>query len=257
MSRRSTVVPSLALGFLLGLVVPAVAGAADAVKRFESGPERVLLLELFTSEGCSSCPPADRWISELVDHPALWRRVVPVAFHVDYWDYIGWPDRFAAAANSDRQRAHRANGATGGVYTPGFVVGGAEWRAWFRGGRLDLSDTRAAGQLTVRVDGDRFEATFEPTDAPRGGLDVEVAVLGFGLETEVRAGENEGRRLRHDFVTLGRERHRLAGDANPLRASGRLPEAIGAGPDTRLALAAWVSPRGKPYPLQATGGWLP
>ena len=60
---------------------------------FESGEARTMLVELFTSEGCSSCPPADAWISQLKESPDLWKKIVPVAFHVDYWNNLGWRDR--------------------------------------------------------------------------------------------------------------------------------------------------------------------
>ena len=120
----------------LALAAPVLASAQSADIR---GPtSRVTLIELFTSEGCSSCPPAEKWVNGLEDHSDLWSRVVPVAFHVDYWDYIGWPDRFATRDHSLRQRAYREVGHTRGIYTPGFVVGGREWRGWFRNPMLDL-----------------------------------------------------------------------------------------------------------------------
>src|SRR5438477_9939189 len=72
---------------------------------FESGPARVHLLELFTSEGCSSCPPAEAWMTKLKDNPGLWHDFVPIAFHVDYWDHLGWRDRFAAKEWTARQQA--------------------------------------------------------------------------------------------------------------------------------------------------------
>ena len=83
-----------------------------------SSNHRVGLLELYTSEGCSSCPPADRWVSSLKDDPRVWKDLVPVAFHVDYWDYIGWRDQFASAAFSRRQQEYARQGAIDSVYTP-------------------------------------------------------------------------------------------------------------------------------------------
>jgi hypothetical protein len=88
-----------------------------------SGPARASLLELYTSEGCSSCPPADRWLSQMPPR----RDVVPLAFHVDYWDRLGWKDRFAQAAFSQRQRAR--NRGAGWVYTPQVMLDGAERRS--------------------------------------------------------------------------------------------------------------------------------
>jgi hypothetical protein len=82
-----------------------VASQSVASLQLDSGERQVTLLELYTSQGCSSCPPAERWLNTYIDNNKLWREVVPVAFHVDYWDYIGWQDTFAAAAYGERQRA--------------------------------------------------------------------------------------------------------------------------------------------------------
>ncbi len=77
--------------------------------RFESGPEQTALIELYTSEGCSSCPPAEAWMSHLKDDPGLWKQFVPIAFHVDYWDRLGWRDRFSSKRWTERQgRLRRA-----------------------------------------------------------------------------------------------------------------------------------------------------
>ena len=101
---------------------------------FESSAEPVQLIELYTSEGCSSCPPADRWLSALERDPGLWEQFVPIAFHVTYWNYLGWSDRFGRAEFDARHRRVAAN-ASAVVYTPGLFVGGREWRAWRRGAR--------------------------------------------------------------------------------------------------------------------------
>jgi hypothetical protein len=110
MSFRALLVSCLAT-----LIAPlaVVAGPLE----FESSAARVSLLELYTSEGCSSCPPADRFVNGLKSDRRLWREVVPVAFHVDYWDYIGWQDRFASPQYSERQRSYARSGYVKGVYT--------------------------------------------------------------------------------------------------------------------------------------------
>ena len=100
-----------------------IAGAASAAD-FTSRVEQVPVVELFTSQGCSSCPPADARLGKLKDHPGLWKEFVPLAFHVDYWDYIGWKDRFAETRNGSRQRAYRDSGRVRSIYTPGWVVNG-------------------------------------------------------------------------------------------------------------------------------------
>src|ERR1700751_3091725 len=100
------------------------ARAEDRV--FESGPQKTHLIELFTSQGCSSCPPAEAWLSRLKNEPRLWKDFVPVAFHVDYWDRLGWRDPFAAKEWTTRQYQYSVNWKSEGVYTPGFVLDGRE-----------------------------------------------------------------------------------------------------------------------------------
>ena len=240
--------------FVLSLILaaPILSAAGDAHLR---GPvSRVTLVELFTSEGCSSCPPAEKWLNAAEARSDLWSRVVPVAFHVDYWDYIGWPDRFAARVHSSRQRKYRELGHIRGVYTPGFVVGGREWRGWFRDPTLELPANVDVGSIAVDVRDGRFEASFEPTVQVPESLELHVARLGFDLVTVVRAGENHGRTLEHSFVVLGWSRHRMSGGEGTYGASGVIPTA--SNPAPREALAVWVSVPGDPFPIQAAGGWL-
>lgn len=78
--------------------------AFAVAQKWESGTAKTDVVELFTSEGCSSCPPADRWFSALKEDPELFSGFIPIAFHVDYWDYIGWEDQFAKPEYSERQR---------------------------------------------------------------------------------------------------------------------------------------------------------
>src|SRR5262245_36872571 len=91
------------------------------------------LVELYTSEGCDSCPPADRWLSSLGGKGYTADRVVPIALHVDYWDYIGWKDPYARAAHSARQRKMASLARAAAIYTPQVLVQGKDFRDW-RGG---------------------------------------------------------------------------------------------------------------------------
>src|SRR5512140_2722359 len=118
-----------ALSGLIAVVVLG-AGAQDPPLVLQSGPAQTTLLELFTSEGCNSCPPAERWLTSLKASPGLWKEFVPVAFHVDYWDRTGWRDPWSSQAFSDRQRAYAASWNNKSVYTPGFVLDGTECRDW-------------------------------------------------------------------------------------------------------------------------------
>jgi hypothetical protein len=86
--------------------------------RFQSSAKQVALIELYTSEGCSSCPPAEAWLSQLKADPGLWTSFVPIAFHVDYWDNLGWRDRFAAEKFTARQRAYAVEWSGDSLYTP-------------------------------------------------------------------------------------------------------------------------------------------
>lgn len=234
------------------LAAPTAAFARPLV--LESPGARVSLLELYTSEGCSSCPPADRWVSTLEDDPRLWRQVVPVAFHVDYWDYIGWKDRFASPAYSARQREYARSGYVSTVYTPGFVLAGREWRAWFTSPVLRLKDGVQAGRLHLEIDRGEGTLAFTPAEPVSGDLVAHVAILGFGLETAVKAGENGGRTLEHDFVVLAYARHPAPRDGTMFTAHFNLPRTEVA--SARKAVAAWVSTVGDVRPIQAVGGWL-
>lgn len=223
---------------------------------FDSGEKRVTLLELYTSEGCSSCPPAEQWLSRYTTDPALWTEVVPVVFHVDYWDYIGWQDPYGSRASTRRQRRHQREGQVRSVYTPGFIANGREFRGYFSGQPLK-ADTRDGSRLVARVESEPDHPTqvtvSYTSDAP---WDLNVAVLGFDLATEVRAGENRGRTLKHQFTVLDHQRtrvhHREARiEFDPAAIRQQAPVLPG-----RLGLAVWVTPKGSLKPLQATGGWL-
>ena len=182
-------------------------GAADLVLR--SGEAQTGLLELYTSEGCSSCPPADRWLSNLKGHEGLWVKFVPLGLHVDYWDYIGWKDRFAKPAFGHRQRQYARQDSVATVYTPGFIYNGREWRSWFGRPSTRFPDGGKPGVLALAITGDKADVEFLPTSAQDEKFDVSIALLGFGISTAVKAGENSGRQLNHDFVVLGMEHNQL------------------------------------------------
>jgi len=222
---------------------------------FNSGPHRVALLELFTSEGCSSCPPADRWLSQLVDDRRLWHTIVPVAFHVDYWNYIGWEDAFAQEKFGIRQRDYRRRGHIRSVYTPGFVVAGQEWRGWVSSPVLHGPTGPDPGSLEVTGRDGKVLVRFYPTASGQVAQPTaHIARLGFDLFTEVEAGENHGRKLHHNFVVLGHAQRALKSDGNGLTVQFELPETKVKA--RREALAIWVSRRDDPRPIQALGGWL-
>lgn len=232
------------LFFAALLAFGAVAACGEPL-RFTSDIAQTSLIELFTSEGCSSCPPAERWLGKLRDAPGLWRDFVPVAFHVDYWNRLGWPDRFSTRQFTQRQYDHAAAWGNGSVYTPCFVRDGAEWRE-----DRSLSPTGAAvGVLTVLYGAGVLRVEFSPAK-PRaaGDFEIHAAILGAGIVARVTAGENSGETLRHEFVALA-----LAHAPLGRELALPVPKVTGV---PRHALAVWVTQRGEAAALQATGGWL-
>lgn len=216
---------------------------------FESKPARTHLLELFTSEGCSSCLPAESWVSSLKNEPRLWQDFVPVAFHVDYWDHLGWRDPFASKVWTERQADYSARWKSESVYTPAYVLDGKEWRQ----SALPGAGPETPGVLRVAVNGDRLTATFKPSRGAGGRYEIHVARLGFALGVDVTAGENNGRKLMHDFVVLGLTNEGMKAGVKELRLPSPSPKPA----DPRTAIAAWVTQGGQIEPIQVVGGWLP
>ena len=217
-----------------------------------SGKQKVALLELYTSEGCSSCPPAESWIANLKHSERLWDEVVPVAFHVAYWDYLGWKDPFAEEQFSQRQRA-LAREAGSRVYTPGFFLDGQEWRGFFQRSLLPGPKSLSPGILSVQVSSrDQLQASFDghKLNAPT----LNIAILGFGKTSQVRAGENRGRKLHHDFVVLDFLRLPAQQTAKTWMADLSGLD-LGTEKGTR-AIAAWITEHNSYVPVQAAGGWI-
>jgi hypothetical protein len=229
-------------------------GSTPPATTFESGETHSTLIELFTSEGCSSCPSAEKWLSGLKSNQGLWKKIVPVAFHVDYWDHLGWRDRFAKPEFTSRQQRYAAAWGGDSVYTPGFVVNGKEWRGWFGGSAMPITSTKV-GVLRVSVGDDgKISATFAPNTMQARSLALNVALLGNDLESDVKRGENGGRKLRHDFVVLQLAKSEMTNQGNLW--TGKVLLSSNAGTDKATALAAWVKSSETAPPIQATGGWL-
>jgi hypothetical protein len=185
---------------LIGIALAATAGAsASSAATCEATSPATLtpVLELYTSEGCSSCPPADKWLSGL-KQAAAQGQVVAQAFHVGYWDYIGWVDRFAAPVHTQRQRDIAAANGQRGIYTPQLVRNGQDWRNYGAAlaGRAEAA--RAAIQLR-KIEADAFEATIAPGPGVRQWT-AYWTVTEHGHANKVKAGENAGELLQHDFV---------------------------------------------------------
>ena len=161
-----------------------------------SGSTITPVVELYTSEGCSSCPPADKWASTLKDK-AKAGEVVVQAFHVGYWDYIGWVDRFAAPAYTSRQRDIAAKNNLRSIYTPQAVLDGKDWPRW--GGKPENKESARAAISLKQLGTDQFEASVTPV-MPAANWSAYWTVTEHGHNSRVLSGENRGEFLKHDFV---------------------------------------------------------
>jgi len=177
---------------------------AAPVCKARSPAHTVALLELYTSEGCNSCPPADRFVSGLRGDGLDRDKVVPLSLHVDYWDYIGWKDVYASPVFTERQRWLSAQAGSRTLYTPEIFLGGAEQRHW-KGGiaaavqRINQQPARANIELAIgRMAGSAIPVEAR-VQAPRDSK-LFVALVESGLSSQVSAGENRGVTLRHDHV---------------------------------------------------------
>lgn len=189
----------------VALAAPWGADAADCSAK--SGVTTAPVVELFTSEGCDSCPPADKWFSTLMPPAA---NVVPLAFHVDYWDYIGWRDNFAHAAFNQRQReaVKRQGGRVS--YTPQVMLDGRDFRSWSKASEfrkslsgIQLRPARAQVELALKANATSLElisAGFVPGALERTQSAAFLAITESNLQSRVTAGENKGVTLRHDHV---------------------------------------------------------
>jgi len=191
--------------FLLALVNIAASPAAECTVK--SGPATAALVELYTSEGCSSCPPADRWLTAMGGTTGRSPVFVPIAFHVVYWDYLGWKDAFGDTRFTERQRQFARAAGANSVYTPQVVLGGRDFPEWRRTGSvagtmgtINARPARAALEIATRATpGARISAVLSP-GVRTDDLALFVAVTENGLSTKVKAGENRGETLRHDHV---------------------------------------------------------
>lgn len=183
--------------------------AAQCVK--QSPAHAVALIELYTSEGCSSCPPADRWVSAIDRNEYGVDRVIPLALHVDYWDQLGWKDRFASARYTQRQQSLSALTTSRVIYTPGIFLNSREFRDWrspaqFQQAVRNINAQPAGADIRLELDPAppaklTVKASFILKPATRSGQPrAYVAVYENKLITDVKAGENRGVSLRHDYV---------------------------------------------------------
>jgi hypothetical protein len=243
-------VPTALLLACLGPAAAAPVAAAPACVA-KSGEQRAILLELYTSEGCDSCPPADRRLSQWKTQAGLAGRLVPLAFHVDYWDRLGWTDRYASPQYTQRQNQMAGLARSRTVYTPQFLRNGRDWRS--AASPLDgVGELPAGAAIALELgsaSGGQLMVSGSIIGARRG-TEAWLALYENNLESRVLAGENGGKVLRHDYVV-----RRLIGPLQP-DAEGRLALRqqialeVGWKP-VDLGVAAFVQDRGNGEILQA------
>lgn len=248
---------------LLVFAVLAFAGsarAADPACSAYTGPHTTALVELYTSEGCDTCPPADHWLSSLFSQGFRPDQVVPLSLHVDYWDYVGWKDPYAKGEFSVRQRKLAAMRRPVIVYTPQVLLQGQDFRRWSgdefteQVARINSRAARARIALSIRavepkaIRADLSAMLFDPAEQKNAA--VYLAAYENRLASEVKAGENRGRRLEHDFVVREWIGPIAFGENLKVEESRALPLISGADPKN-LGVAAFVQNRSTSEILQA------
>jgi hypothetical protein len=245
---------ALAFGVSTSHLLAEQPGSTHPATTFQSGETQTSLIELFTSEGCSSCPPAEKWMSALKTNPDLWKKVVPIAFHVDYWDHLGWRDRFSKPQFTERQRRYAAGWGGDSIYTPQFALNGREWRGWFGGPVWSVASEKVGALRVTLNDRVNLTAEFAPQNTQPRALTLNAALLGNDLQSDVARGENAGRRVRHDFVVLHLVNANMVNEGN--HWTGTVSLSTKSEMDKPTALAAWIKSAETAPPIQATGGWL-
>ncbi len=184
--------PAIALALVAGFGAPALA------------VEDPVVVELFTSQGCNTCPPADAYLGKLAKR----KRVIALSFHVDYWDYLGWKDRFALPGSTKRQRRYARQFKRGYVYTPQMVIDGQVEIIGSRTGQIDRAIARAAarkGKIAVRLVRGADGKVRAMLPARAAGAKPEPATVWMVLidrshTTKIKRGENGGKRLTYTHV---------------------------------------------------------
>lgn len=179
----------------------------------------LVIVELFTSEGCSSCPPADRLLSKIVNESNQEAEIVGLSFHVDYWDYIGWKDPYASSDYTIRQRAYARRFFNNTIYTPQMVVNGKHEFVGSSKGQWQKAFNKEKGKILTKlvIDEIMVEDGFLEVSVTGGEADkalLNVAVVEKGLSQDVIRGENKGRKLVHDNVVRSFDSRQFDGSKN-------------------------------------------
>lgn len=227
------------------------------VIELKSGDKKKELIELYTSESCSSCPPAERWINQLKELDGLWETYVPAEFHVDYWNHLHWIDKYSKKSFSQRQRNYHRK-LQAGVYTPQVIQSGKNQRKWYRQDLAEkIKNQKAEGLITSKVDLNtgKVEVEFELKNQNSNQLSCHVALMAGDIKTKVKRGENSGRKLTHEFVVIEFSEDRLV--KNKSKHHCRLDiDLVEYNKHNSRSVAVWVSETNSGRVLQSAGAWV-
>ena len=230
-------------GTVLGLAALAALAQPAGADTTRARPKAVV--ELFTSQGCASCPPADALLTVLAEK----EDVVALAYHVDYWDYVGWEDTFGDAAFSDRQRAYAKSWGSSRIYTPQMVVNGAKAVVGSRHSEVHgaLDDASLPLPVEIAREGDMLRIAIPPD----GGLDDAVVWLVSYIgraDVRIDSGDNAGKAMVYTQVVTGRQALGMWESASGADLKLPLPELLGQG-STGVAVIVQQERNGLPGPI--------
>lgn len=214
---------------------------------WESGKNKVNFIELFTSESCSSCPPAEAWLNKLKHSDGLFKSFVPIEFHVDYWNYLNWKDRFSKPEFTQRQRNYAHYRSQNSVFTPQLLINSST--DWHYSKDIPSKSTISAPNLKVKFNKDTYTAKVNIESKTNSEYICEAALLGGDYTTKVKAGENEGKVLKHEFVAI---------DLKSTKSKNNFCEIkLNKHSDLKnIAIAIWIKKVGDLKVIQATGNYI-
>lgn len=233
---------------------------AENSKSFTNSSKNSSLIELYTSEGCHSCPPAEKYIYGLKNHSNLFKLVFPIVFHVNYWDYLGWKDQLAQEKYTTRQRKLARLSRSNTIYTPGVYNNSNKWPEWRKRSNTISSRQLTQGKLTAEVKGDqvsiRYSALSNSSKKPAAKqqkqspiFDFHFVVLGQSIKTKIQSGERTGETVEHDFAVLALKK-KSSSQTVSFSIKSELANFKG------KAIVVWVTQKGSEKPLQITGGYI-
>jgi hypothetical protein len=204
MSARAIATAVAVAAILTGAAVVVQLAKADEPLSSRLGTTPVIV-ELFTSQGCSSCPPADELITVLSHDESLRGKVIPIAFHVDYWDHLGWRDPFSSRSWTQRQMSYVRQLRVNGAYTPQAIVSGRKELVGSKAASLanaivEASHAQPFGTIALKAkrEGNSIIADVHGAGGPSS--DIIVALVQYDIPTPVKAGENQGRTIVNDAI---------------------------------------------------------